>query len=123
MRTQIYSPNEGHCIPINVTWPPSRKKDDRLKELFDDLESIREEFESIERPILDLENPTVISEPPSTNKSPLTPWFRLKSSLKKTDQKKLKFELEQDDEESSDYETDEIVEWEYDAFEKDLIPN
>ncbi|XP_039051397.1 uncharacterized protein LOC120192736 [Hibiscus syriacus] len=112
MKTQIYSPNEGTY----------RKKDDRLKELFDDLESVREEFESIERPILDLENPTVISESPST-KSPLSPWFRLKSSLKKSDQRRLKFEVEHDDEENSDYETDEIVEWEYDAFEKDLIPN
>ncbi|GMJ12110.1 hypothetical protein like AT2G37370 [Hibiscus trionum] len=110
MKTQIYSPNEGTY----------RKKDDKLKELFDDLESIREEFESIERPTLDLENPIPISDSKST-KSPLNPWSRLKSSLKKPDQKKLKFEFEQDDEESYEDETDEIVEWEYDAFEKDLI--
>ncbi|KAE8713215.1 putative lung seven transmembrane receptor [Hibiscus syriacus] len=113
MKTQIYSPNEGTY----------RKKDDKLKELFDYLESIREEFESIERPMLDLENPTQTLESPSTTKSPISPWSRLKSSLKKADHKKLKFELEQDDEESLEDETDEIVEWEYDAFEKDLIPN
>ncbi|KAK8531984.1 hypothetical protein V6N12_053437 [Hibiscus sabdariffa] len=115
-----------HCIPINVTRPPSRKKDEKLKELFDDLESIREEFESIERPTLDLENPILISESQQqqlANKSPLNPWSRLKSSLKKGDQRKLKIELEQDDEESLEDETDEIVEWEYDAFERDLISN
>ncbi|KAL4323143.1 hypothetical protein GQ457_11G007590 [Hibiscus cannabinus] len=116
MKTQIYSPNEGSY----------RKKDEKLKELFDDLESIREEFESIERPTLDLENPILISESQQqqpANKSPLNPWSRLKSSLKKGDQKKLKIELEQDDEESLEDETDEIVEWEYDAFERDLIFN
>ncbi|KAG8473019.1 hypothetical protein CXB51_034910 [Gossypium anomalum] len=113
MKTQIYSPNEGTY----------RKKDERLKELFDDLESIREEFESMERPTLELENPILNSHSPSTPKSQKSPWSRLKSSLNKKDQKKLKFELEQDeDEESLDYETDEIVEWEYDAFEKDLKP-
>ncbi|PPR89202.1 hypothetical protein GOBAR_AA31483 [Gossypium barbadense] len=112
MKTQIYSPNEG-----------TYKKDERLKELFDDLESIREEFESMERPTLELENPILNSHSPSTPKSQKSPWSRLKSSLNKKDQKKLKFELEQDeDEESLDYETDEIVEWEYDAFEKDLKP-
>lgn len=93
-----------------------------MKELFDDLESIREEFESMERPTLELENPILNSHSPSTPKS-RSPWSRLKSSLNKKDQKKLKFELEQDeDEESLGYETDEIVEWEYDAFEKDLKP-
>ncbi|KAA3487551.1 RING finger protein isoform X2 [Gossypium australe] len=113
MKTQIYSPNEGTY----------RKKDERLKELFDDLESIREEFESMERPTLELENPILNSHSPSIPKSQKSPWSRLKSSLNKKDQKKLKFELEQDeDEESLDYETDEIVEWEYDAFEKDLKP-
>ncbi|MBA0675442.1 hypothetical protein Goari_016986, partial [Gossypium aridum] len=113
MKTQIYSPNEGTY----------RKKDEKLKELFDDLESIREEFESMERPTLELENPILNSHSPSTPKSQKSPWSRLKSSLNKKDQKKLKFELEQDeDEESLDYETDEIVEWEYDAFEKDLKP-
>ncbi|GMI84721.1 hypothetical protein like AT2G37370 [Hibiscus trionum] len=109
MKTQIYSPSEGTY----------RKKDDRLDELFDDLESIREAFESIQRPTLGLENPILMSESPSTNKLPLIPWPRLKSSLNKGDQKELKFELEHDDEESLEYETDEIVEWEYDA----LIPN
>ncbi|XP_039002296.1 uncharacterized protein LOC120128737 [Hibiscus syriacus] len=109
MKTQIYSPNEGSY----------RKKYDKLKELFDYLESIRQEFESIERPILDLENPTHISESPSTTKSPISPWSRLKSSLKKTDHKKLKFELEQDYEVSLEDETDKIEEWEYDAFEKE----
>ncbi|KAK8651202.1 hypothetical protein V6N13_140814 [Hibiscus sabdariffa] len=120
MKTQIYSPSEGTY----------RKKDDRLKVLFDDLESVREEFESIKRPTLGLENPILLSESPPANKLLLAPWTRLKSSLNnnnnnnnsssnKADQKEMKFELEQDDEESLEYETDEIVEWEYDA----LIPN
>ncbi|XVE76296.1 hypothetical protein DITRI_Ditri12bG0160700 [Diplodiscus trichospermus] len=115
MKTQFYSPNS----PNEGIY---RKNDQRVKELFHDLENIKQEFESIERPTLEIETPKQKSESPASAKSKKSPWSRLKSSLKKNEQKKLKFELENDDEESSEYETDEIVEWEYDAFEKDLRP-
>ncbi|XP_022744655.1 uncharacterized protein PFB0145c-like [Durio zibethinus] len=108
MKTQFQSPNEGIY----------RKNDERVKELFEDLQSIKEEFESIERPTLVVETPMLKSGSPPRTKSQKSSWSRLKSSSNKTLLKKLKIELENDDEESSDYETEEIVEWEYDAFEK-----
>lgn len=113
MKTQVYSPSEGIY----------RKKDKRVKHLFDDLENIKQEFESIERPTLEVETPMQKSQSPASSKSQHSaksqnsPWSRLKSSLNKTE---MKFELENDDDENSEYETEEIVEWEYDAFEKDI---
>ncbi|XVF76563.1 hypothetical protein PTKIN_Ptkin13bG0275900 [Pterospermum kingtungense] len=116
MKTQVYSPNEGIY----------RRNDERVKELFDDLEYIKKEFESIERPTLEVETPMQKSQSPASAKSTHSaksqdsPWSRIKLSLKKSESKKMKFELENDDESS---ETEEIVEWEYDAFEKDLKPS
>ncbi|KAK6231508.1 hypothetical protein QQP08_017161 [Theobroma cacao] len=113
MKTQFYSPNEGI----------QRKNNQRVKELFDNLESIKGEFESIERPTFEVETPSQKSQSPSSAKSQRSPWSRLRSSSRRAEQKKLKFEFENDDGESSEYETEEIVEWEYDAFEKDLKPS
>ena len=63
---------------------------------------------------MEVETPRQKPESLSSAKSKKSPWSRIKSSLNKSELKKLKFELENDDEESSDYETEEIVEWEYD---------
>ncbi|XP_022767465.1 uncharacterized protein LOC111311901 [Durio zibethinus] len=113
MKSQFYSPSEGI----------HRKNDERVKELFDDLESIKQEFESIEKPTLQVETPRQKSQSPSSAKSQKNPWSRLKAATIKAQQKKVNFELENDDGESSEYEMEEIVEWEYDAFEKDLKPS
>ncbi|OMO72689.1 hypothetical protein CCACVL1_17649 [Corchorus capsularis] len=110
MKLQFFAPKEGI----------HRKNVQRVKELFDELQSIKEEFDSIKRPILEIEiAPGQKTQSPSSEKPQISPWSRLKSASFKAEQKKPKYEFENDSE-ISEYETQEIVEWEYDAFEKDL---
>ncbi|OMP07738.1 hypothetical protein COLO4_07089 [Corchorus olitorius] len=110
MKLQFFAPKEGI----------HRKNVQRVKELFDELQSIKEEFDSIKRPILEIEiAPGQKTQSPSSEKPQISPWSRLKSASFKAEQKKPKYEFENDSE-ISEYETQEIVEWEYDAFDKDL---
>ncbi|GLT89659.1 hypothetical protein SLE2022_076360 [Rubroshorea leprosula] len=120
MKMQFYSTN----VAIQ------RKNDEKARELFDVLEDIKMEFESIERPTLEIETPSHASQSPSITKSLKTSWSSKslgKQSSKKGEKKssrkeeagKPKFDLGLDAGDHSDEETEEIGDWEFDAFEKD----
>ncbi|GKV30094.1 hypothetical protein SLEP1_g38954 [Rubroshorea leprosula] len=120
MKMQFYSTN----VAIQ------RKNDEKARELFDVLEDIKMEFESIERPTLEIETPSHASQSPSITKSLKTSWSSKslgKQSSKKGEKKssgkeeagKTKFDLGLDAGDHSDEETEEIGDWEFDAFDKD----
>lgn len=115
----------------NGTW--SRKEIERVKELFDGLAKIKEEYESIERPTLRVETPTRRPQSPLSDKnsSPSSSQFSetQKNKQEKISNKKDKVsdvtaELERLDSgsgrSSRDDNSDEIIEWEFDALDKDL---
>ncbi|XP_030493039.1 uncharacterized protein LOC115709144 [Cannabis sativa] len=99
-----------------------RKEDDKVKELFDAIDTLRDKFESIDRPILKIETPnknSVNSKSPSTKnihdviQSSL---IREKKTVKSVEN------LTELDSEGNDGRSDsaeEINDWEFDAFEKD----
>ncbi|GLT47874.1 hypothetical protein SLA2020_215330 [Shorea laevis] len=120
MKMQFYSTN----VAIQ------RKNDEKARELFDVFEDIKMEFESIERPTLEVETPSHASQSLSTTKSLKSSWSPKslgKQSSKKGEKKssrkeeagKPKFDLGLDAGDHSDEETEEIGDWEFDAFEKD----
>ncbi|KAJ0028232.1 hypothetical protein Pint_35508 [Pistacia integerrima] len=126
MQKQFYMQSEGIY----------RKEFERVKELFDALAKIKEEFESIERPTLEVETPTRRPQLPlpSTNSSPTS---GQNSKTQKNKREKIEFysikrdkvsdvtaELEKLDSgfgrSSRDNSSEEIIDWEFDAFDKDL---
>ncbi|KAF8021942.1 hypothetical protein BT93_G2164 [Corymbia citriodora subsp. variegata] len=118
----------------------SRKDDQKVKELFDDIEKLRAEFESIERPNLEVETPptpkgetprempstimpdsvTQSHETPKTNitkhrESPVSnaePVLDTEAELAKLESEFGKV--------SKDYSTEEIGDWEFDELEREL---
>lgn len=115
-----------------------RREDQKIKELFDAIETLKDEFESIARPIFEIETPSQISETPSkskNNKSPSTiseQTAETPKSIKEVidssmikEKKTLdsKAELtELDSQLGNDSRSDsaeEINDWEFDALEKD----
>ncbi|KAJ9185177.1 hypothetical protein P3X46_004837 [Hevea brasiliensis] len=126
VKKQYYSGNEGIY----------RKDDERIKELFNALEKLKEEFESIKRPVLEVEkiqrsqspsSPHVCLSPSSKqafetaqNKHHKKGKLSLLNGRKSpalVELEQLESELGKDD---TDYLTDEIGEWEFDALEKEL---
>ncbi|KAJ4704774.1 coiled-coil domain-containing protein 18 isoform X2 [Melia azedarach] len=115
-----------------------RKDNKKVKELFDALEKIKGEFESINRPILEVENSTPRSGlPPNveSDKNPTSPSQKLSETPEhkpeKTEFASTKAEilldvklgmdsLDSEVENSRGSSTEEINDWEFDAFEKDL---
>ncbi|XP_044491849.1 rootletin-like isoform X2 [Mangifera indica] len=123
MQKQFFMPNEDVY----------RKEIERVKELFDALAKIKEEYESIERPNLRVETPTGRPQSPlcDKNSSPSSSQFSetQKNKQEKISNKKDKVsdvtaELERLDSgsgrSSRDDNSDEIIEWEFDALDKDL---
>ncbi|KAG6692833.1 hypothetical protein I3842_10G134400 [Carya illinoinensis] len=113
-----------------------RKDDQKVKELFDDLEKIKEEFESIARPKLEIETPTRKLETPSSNGPHQSPFLDSKQKTVTLEEKQdeamtkrlnaLDSEAEPTKEElefghvSGDELAEEICDWEFDAIEQDL---
>ncbi|XP_024024751.1 uncharacterized protein LOC21400269 [Morus notabilis] len=118
----------------------SRKGDQKVKELFDDIEKLRGEFESVERPNLEMENPPPKEEAPSTEtikSGPPEPRNKdagahkaetdehPKSPVAKADQvldpaaelAKLESEFGKV---GQDYSAEEIGDWEFDELEREL---
>lgn len=119
----------------------SRKDDQKVKELFDDIEKLRGEFESIERPNLEMENPPPKEEAPSATEmiksdSPQSPNKDAgahkaqtdghpKSPAAKAEQQldpaaelaKLESEFGKV---GQDYSGEEIGDWEFDELEREL---
>lgn len=129
MKNQFYSENAGI----------QRKNDGRAKELFNALESIKSEFDSIERPTLEIESPTKASSSPSMarslslNLNLKSPWTPSSTTLQlsskkgenmspvKEEARELNYELGVDaSDHFSDEDADDIGDWEFDAFEKDV---
>ncbi|KAA8539396.1 hypothetical protein F0562_026088 [Nyssa sinensis] len=117
----------------------SRNDDQRVKELFDNIEKLRQEFESIERPNLEIETPTPEAETPpeKPQESASHPPLQVKDSPKaqKDEHPKspvakgeqvLDAEAELAKLESEfgkvnrDYSADEIGDWEFDELEREL---
>ncbi|KAH6827243.1 structural maintenance of chromosomes protein [Perilla frutescens var. hirtella] len=115
----------------------SSKENQKIKELFDNIEKLRAEFESIERPTLDLENPTKESDasPSESVASSFTEQAEKEASAGKDDrpqrtppksEQMLDPEAELAKLESEfgnvnqEYSTEEIGEWEFDELEKEL---
>ncbi|KAF5471708.1 hypothetical protein F2P56_008481 [Juglans regia] len=113
-----------------------RKDDQKVKELFDDLEKIKEEFESITRPKLEIETPTRKLETPSSNGPHQSPFLDSKQNTVALEEKqdeamtkrlnaldseaeptKVELEIGQF---SGDELAEEIGDWEFDAIEQDL---
>lgn len=139
-----------HALPDRIYWIDvsllnwdmiyfwSRKDNKKVKELFDALEKIKGEFESINRPILEVENSTPRSGlPPNveSDKNPTSPSQKLSETPEhkpeKTEFASTKAEilldvklgmdsLDSEVENSRGSSTEEINDWEFDAFEKDL---
>lgn len=116
----------------------SRKDDQKIKELFDDLEKIKEEFESIARLKLEIETPsrkweTLSSNGPHQNLFPdskqngVTLEEKEEEAMSKrlnalnfeVEPTKVEQELEQV---GRDELVEEIGDWEFDAIEQDLKP-
>ena len=109
-----------------------RKDIDKVKELFDAIEKIAEEFDSIERPILEIENPTTQKSETTFTSPSLTPKTPSADNQHKKDEVKrfpsftgrnrsVSVELSKIESESSEDDLlgDEIVEWEFDALDRD----
>ena len=117
-----------------------RKDDDKIKELFNAIETLKAELESIERPIIEIETPTQRSETPfnsKNNKSPSTIFSKQTPETPKhiqevVDSSLIKEKKRMDSEAEltelglelggggrSDS-PEEINDWEFDALEKDL---
>ncbi|XP_031257837.1 uncharacterized protein LOC116115848 [Pistacia vera] len=126
MQKQFYMQSEGIY----------RKEFERVKELFDALAKIKEEFESIERPTLEVETPTRRPQLPLPIKNS-SPTSGQNSKTQKNKREKIEFysikrdkvsdvtaELEKLDSgfgrSSRDNSSEEIIDWEFDAFDKDL---
>uniref|UniRef100_A0A5B7CAL5 Uncharacterized protein n=1 Tax=Davidia involucrata TaxID=16924 RepID=A0A5B7CAL5_DAVIN len=117
----------------------SRNDDQRVKELFDNIEKLREKFESIERPNLEMETPTPEAESPheKPQESASHPAMQIKETPKvqKDDhpespaakaEQVLDPEAELAKLESEfgkvgrDYTAEEIGDWEFDELEREL---
>ncbi|KAG2240250.1 hypothetical protein Bca52824_090893 [Brassica carinata] len=117
------------------------KKEDRVKELFDDMEKMRQEFESVARPILEIETPSPKSSAAASPKSPM-PSSSMDGPVKSVTQKpelsnpaqapptttagssNPESELAELESEfgkvGRDYSADEVDGWEFDELEKEL---
>ncbi|XP_030545951.2 uveal autoantigen with coiled-coil domains and ankyrin repeats [Rhodamnia argentea] len=117
----------------------SRKDDQKVKELFDDIEKLRAEFESIERPNLEMETPTPKEETPretqsavlpdsvtQSDETPKTNVIKHRESPVSNAEPVLDTEAELAKLESEfgkvskDYSTEEIGGWEFDELEREL---
>ncbi|CAI0442977.1 unnamed protein product [Linum tenue] len=118
----------------------SRKHDERVKELFDEIEKLRQEFDAIDRPILEVEVPSSKQEATSEEKSsevastptaePLKPPAELPkkpatsgSESGKTldaEAELAKLESEFGKVDPTDYSAEEVGEWEFDELEREL---
>ncbi|KAL5569172.1 hypothetical protein UlMin_025747 [Ulmus minor] len=119
----------------------SRKNDQKVKELIDDIEKLRGEFELIERPNLEMENPTPKAETPSSEKlqsdqphspkedarahkakseeHPKSPAAQAEHQALDTEAELAKLESEFG-KVGQDYSADEIGDWEFDELEREL---
>ncbi|KAG8380723.1 hypothetical protein BUALT_Bualt06G0045600 [Buddleja alternifolia] len=131
MREQFYA-EQGNI---------SSKENEKIKELFDNIEKLREEFESIERPTLEMENPTEEKDDSSSGEKPMQESTVIEAAAKEveagkdeksqphppksTDQildpegelAKLESEFGKV---NQDYTAEEIGEWEFDELEREL---
>ncbi|KAI4351153.1 hypothetical protein L6164_005536 [Bauhinia variegata] len=117
----------------------SRKDDQKVKQLFDDIEKLRTQFESIERPILEIEIPTEKEESPhavkhhdgtssdsvqATEPSKSETGDQPKSPAKEghiLDHEEELAKLESEiGKVGQDYSTEEIGDWEFDELEREL---
>ncbi|CAI0442979.1 unnamed protein product [Linum tenue] len=125
----------------------SRKHDERVKELFDEIEKLRQEFDAIDRPILEVEVPSSKQEATSEEKSsevastptaeplkaepsspkppaelPKKPATSGSESGKTLDAEAelAKLESEFGKVDPTDYSAEEVGEWEFDELEREL---
>ncbi|CAL1387201.1 unnamed protein product [Linum trigynum] len=125
----------------------SRKHDERVKELFDEIEKLRQEFDAIDRPILEVEVPSSKQEATSEEKSsevaspPTAEPLKAEPSSPKppaelpkkpvtsggesgktldAEAELAKLESEFGKVDPTDYSAEEVGEWEFDELEREL---